>query len=64
MDTNKIAYDLALICTQRYLEEIKRGEVSDTFVFSSGGDLATKAADIFRSFYVDLKYDPNIRRIE
>lgn len=63
MDINKVAYDLALICTQRYLEECKSGDVSDTYVFSSGGDLAEKAAETFNDIYRALQRSRRLTQI-
>lgn len=64
MDKNKIAYDLALICTQRYMEEYKRGEEPGYFVFSSGEELAEKAADTFRIIYNTLRRSTVIPSID
>ena len=64
MDKNKLAYDLALICTKRYLDEMKQGDTSSEFVFSSGGDLTDRALSVFRTFYINLKHDPNLTSID
>ena len=54
MDKQKLSYDLAILCTERYLREIS---------FTSGTDLASKSTDAFRTFYVELKHSLDIESL-
>lgn len=54
MDNQKLSYDLAMLCTERYLRELS---------FTSGTDLVSKATDAFRTFYIELKHSPDIESL-
>lgn len=43
IDEGKLTYDLALLCTKRYLDEVKFSDTVSDFEVSSGGTLAEKA---------------------
>ena len=56
IDEGKLTYDLALLCTKRYLDEVKFSDTVSDFEVSSGGTLAEKATELFRGFYLDIRY--------
>ena len=56
IDEGKLTYDLALLCTKRYLDEVKFSDTVSDFEVSGGSTLAEKDTELFRSFYLDISH--------